>query len=657
MLAIVIPTYNRPQCLQRLLKGIGDAYYPNQSIPLLISIDPSNNPDVLNVAQSFQWTYGQKTIITHPTHLGLKKHILYCGNLTEQYDNIILLEDDLMVSPYFYDYALQALNQYQRDEQIAGISLYHYQIAENGYYPFMPIDDGSDVYFLQIASSWGQAWTKNQWNGFTDWLAMNPSADWQAAQYPVYLKEWSEHSWKKHFIRFLIETGKYFVFPRLSLTTNTGEPGTNALTQGLFQVPLQLEEKAYRFKNIKESNAIYDAFFEMLPQSLTRLAPQLQGYEYTVDLYATKTHEQITTPYILTTKPVSKAILTYGQSMQPNVMNVVYEQEGKTIKLAEKQAILPNEVPPYKQYYQLSSIAPKIFGQIHQLPVISIVLPIIPNQTEELLQTLQSLISQYYPNLQLIFVGLHPDITPIWFQNNVVSNLLNVESYQFIPAENEETTAQEMMIKGLNGCRGEVMGCVTQLGMTYQPHALQMAAAVFSEFKQVNWLLSTHQVAHHPTDNYNSLPQYRWTKERFYQSSFELVNKYLKTEYMLWRTFLWQKVAESFQNNPSTETFNVQLCHSFFDKEPLFTVLRPIAIANIASNTIYHSSEGEKHFEELKKVNQVKNTIFTAALGKLFKPFYQADIPYLRYLYISNKHLPQVIRHHPETDSYYMSGY
>ena len=253
--AIVCPAYNRPHCLQRLLNSIAKGKYPNGiNIPLVISLDKSDNTAVLKIASDFDWQYGTKKIIQHDNHLGLRKHILNCGDLTQQYEAIVLLEDDLFVSPYFYQYAKAALQFYAADSQIGGISLYNYQIAESCFYPFMPIENGSDVYFIQFASSWGQVWTAAQWQDFRTWYADNHLIH-DSDLLPHFVKEWPDYSWKKRFIKYLIDKDKYFVFPRLSLTTNFGEQGTTNVTKGLFQVPLQAYPKQYQFSSVQHINS------------------------------------------------------------------------------------------------------------------------------------------------------------------------------------------------------------------------------------------------------------------------------------------------------------------------------------------------------------------------------------------------------------------
>src|SRR5688572_10825284 len=96
--AIVIPAYNRPASLQRLLDSLRKAEIPHE-VKLVISIDQGGPAGVKQLAENFAWPFGEKKIILHENHLGLKDHILAAGNLSAEYGSIILLEDDLFVSP------------------------------------------------------------------------------------------------------------------------------------------------------------------------------------------------------------------------------------------------------------------------------------------------------------------------------------------------------------------------------------------------------------------------------------------------------------------------------------------------------------------------------------------------------------------------------
>ena len=104
---IVVVAYNRIESLKRILGSLLQAEHPDQGTELIISIDRGDNADVLDYANAFSWPFGEKQVIYQEENLGLKRHILKCGGLTRAHDGIILLEDDLYVSPDFYRYALE----------------------------------------------------------------------------------------------------------------------------------------------------------------------------------------------------------------------------------------------------------------------------------------------------------------------------------------------------------------------------------------------------------------------------------------------------------------------------------------------------------------------------------------------------------------------
>ena len=101
--------------------------------------------------------------------MGLVDHIFFCGDLSQKYGNIILLEDDLAVSSVFYHFVAQALDYFTSDERIAGIALN--ALWFNGFIhtPFLPYLDDSNVFFLQIPWYQGQAYSAAQWGRFRNW--------------------------------------------------------------------------------------------------------------------------------------------------------------------------------------------------------------------------------------------------------------------------------------------------------------------------------------------------------------------------------------------------------------------------------------------------------------------------------------------------------
>lgn len=302
--AVVAVGYNRPDALLRLLNSLVAGSYP-ASVPLVISLDHSGDPAPGEVADAFVWPHGPKRVIRHPANLGLRNHILSCGDLSAEYGGVILLEDDIVAAPHHYSYVLQAMEKYGDDARIGGIGLYGYRLNEFNNMDFEPVDDGSDVYFLQVAASWGQAWTAAQWSKFRAWYAEHGTAPIRVGDgVPRQLEAWRSNSWKRFYIKYLTATGRTFVFPRAALTTNTARSGTNTKREvSIYQTAMDQRPRQWRMPTLDESRARYDVFYEPDPGVLRSLCPELGDVEFDVDLFGTKPPEALTRPYLLSARP------------------------------------------------------------------------------------------------------------------------------------------------------------------------------------------------------------------------------------------------------------------------------------------------------------------------------------------------------------------
>lgn len=328
--AIIVIAYNRPKALKRLLDSVKSAVYPNDPVSLVISIDKSNNKEVTALAKEFDWQHGNKELIFHEKKLGLIKHVFYCAGLTNNYDNVILLEDDLIVSPYFYLFSEKASEYFQHEEKVAGISLYNYCISESSLLSFMPIDDGSDVYFMQYPSSWGLCLNKKNWHLFLKSYVDGDLSD--DTDDPPFVKSWPDNSWKRFMIRYLIYHQKFFVFPRLSLTSNFSKQGTNTpVDLNIFQVPLQMSHRDWHFVNTEDSKSIYDCCFEMTPGCFNKFVPAFSSYNYIVDLQGVRDLKKTQATHTVTTRKTKSPLMSFGSQMKPLVFNIINNIQGDDI--------------------------------------------------------------------------------------------------------------------------------------------------------------------------------------------------------------------------------------------------------------------------------------------------------------------------------------
>lgn len=331
---IVAVAYRRAYSLKRLLSSLSNAHYESNDITLIISIDHHpDNGDVVKVAEDFKWEYGTKIVKTHSCNLGLKAHILECGDYAFQYGSVIILEDDEIVAPSFYEYTKTAHEFYDCDSRIAGISLYLHEWNMYAGKRFQPLRTQGDVFFGQFFITWGQSWSADQWRGFKEWLADNPEiCRDHLMPSPIY--GWNK-SWGKFFTRYLIETEKYYVIPRKPVTTVYGEAGTHyKRIQYEVQTPLYLGNEKFNFLPF-EDGCHYDLFFENI--DIRRMLAEWLGCsenEVYMDLYETPHKEYVGAKYVLTTKQLKKAIVkTYELNLRPHESGVLFDMPGDGIYL------------------------------------------------------------------------------------------------------------------------------------------------------------------------------------------------------------------------------------------------------------------------------------------------------------------------------------
>ncbi len=120
--------------------------------------------DVEEVRESLNNISGFKniTIVKSEINKGLATSVIEGTiNILNEYEKVIVLEDDLVVADNFLDYMNEALEFYKDNQNIWSIS---------GYTPFLEcLDDYDKDIFLSLrASSWGWATWKNRWDSI-DW--------------------------------------------------------------------------------------------------------------------------------------------------------------------------------------------------------------------------------------------------------------------------------------------------------------------------------------------------------------------------------------------------------------------------------------------------------------------------------------------------------
>jgi len=334
---IVVIAYNRPESLKRLLRSLTTMHLPdnddsnNIKVRLIVSIDGGGDTETVEVARNFLWSYGDKVIIERDHNLGLKEHVLQCGDMSQDYGSVILLEDDLVVSPAFYNFSCQALGWYATDNLIAGISLYSQRLNECAGCLFEPINNGYSVFLARMPSSWGQAFTANQWKFFRNWLKNRKTLS-DSPKIPKNIRYWPESSWKKYFCDYMIWSKRWFVYPYISYTTNFGEVGRHHVRKSTTtQVELATNSTFFIFPKV-EGAIKYDLYWELEMEDF------VNGRKSKVlwDLYGKKTC--LDSDYIISCSDLEgyRKIRGFALDLRPVQLNYFMENGGTDFWLQER---------------------------------------------------------------------------------------------------------------------------------------------------------------------------------------------------------------------------------------------------------------------------------------------------------------------------------
>ena len=334
---IVILTYKRLASLQRLILSLNSSQNLS-NINLYISCEYNTSEEVLDYCKSISWPYGNFEIIQQTAHLGVDQHNLKAIAYAMEWGNCLVLEDDLRLSPYFFDY-IQKTKVLLTDKRIAGISLYRYTFVEEYHLPFQIIPNEEFIYYQQRPSSKGCFYTAEMAKSFIDFNA-EFNENFASYHLPRNVLNWGDEVWEKKFYCYLQAQGKYLAFPRFSLSTDYGDDGVHmnsSVHKYIHHAPLYLSSEI-KVKGMDESQNVYDAFYEISPSTIRKWVPELEELEFECDIYGIKDLNKVKSSYLVSERNTSEASRTWGRFLKPELNNILLGQSGNHYSLAPTQS-------------------------------------------------------------------------------------------------------------------------------------------------------------------------------------------------------------------------------------------------------------------------------------------------------------------------------
>lgn len=159
---ITLFVYKRPWHTQQTIEALQRNDLASDSDLIIYSDAPKNQEAAQGVREVREYIHAiggfrTVTIIERDVNFGLAQSII--SGVTEvvnRFGRIIVLEDDLVTSPYFLRYMNEALQLYQDDEKVASIHGYLYPINKKLSGPF----------FIKGADCWGWGTWRRAWAHF-----------------------------------------------------------------------------------------------------------------------------------------------------------------------------------------------------------------------------------------------------------------------------------------------------------------------------------------------------------------------------------------------------------------------------------------------------------------------------------------------------------
>ena len=334
--ALVVVGYNRIKSIQRLLGSLLNAHYYTE-VPLVLCIDASGIQKLYDYIKAFEWPYGSKYVFIQEKRLGLKEHIFFCCGLSRYFKSVTILEDDLYVSPFFYQYVEQSVEKYGDNPHVAGISLYKNET--NGFkgIPQTYLNNGYDVMAIQSTSTWGETFTLQMWENFRIWLE-KWNQDFKSINIPQTIKSW-DRAWSKYYEAYIVAKNKYFIYPTLSVSTNFSDAGEHAGKTNIdtnWQVELLYGNRIWKMAQINEL-VKYDTYLNIkntvLGLPYKNIGIDLNGLREDIFMY----------DYLVSIRQLPYTIVHhYGIQLRPIELNVLLKIEGEGIYVYDMHKPSPN---------------------------------------------------------------------------------------------------------------------------------------------------------------------------------------------------------------------------------------------------------------------------------------------------------------------------
>ena len=272
---IILFIYNRPKHTEETLEALAKNDLAKESDLFVFADGPKeglsqSKKDKITatrkVVAKFENAFASLTLVERPKNYGLEKSIVSgVSEIVNEYDRVIVLEDDIKTSKGFLKYMNEALDLYKEDKSVMHIAGFFPKCNAN-----LP-----ETFFYNVTSCWGWATWKDAWSAYNgdandllEKLNTKGYSDfiYNGGQENLLLEQLTQNArgslqtWAVKWHTSVFLKDGLSLHPKYSLVDNTGhdESGENSGIDNPYaqvdlhdyvaveRVSLKQEEKAYR---------------------------------------------------------------------------------------------------------------------------------------------------------------------------------------------------------------------------------------------------------------------------------------------------------------------------------------------------------------------------------------------------------------------------
>ncbi|KAJ6845790.1 uncharacterized protein M6B38_285675 [Iris pallida] len=253
---IKLLTFDRIDSLRRCLLSLSAADYGTDPVHLHIFLDhfpnvSSSSPSaadaalegsrrILRLVDGFRWTHGQKLVHYRTYNAGLQAQWLEAWWPGSDDDFAFVVEDDLELSPLYYQFLKRLILKYYYDPDnyspdIYGASLQRPRFVAGKHGNKLHVDDETRLFLYQMVGTWGQLLFPKPWKEFRLWYdehkAKGIKPILQGMVTTGWYKKIGERIWTPWFIKFIHSRGYYNIYTNFlherALSTSHRDAGVN----------------------------------------------------------------------------------------------------------------------------------------------------------------------------------------------------------------------------------------------------------------------------------------------------------------------------------------------------------------------------------------------------------------------------------------------